>query len=257
MLGTEPCCSRPPAIPLCRPGPYASGGGRLLRRRSDGPAGRRSCRSRRSSSRGARTPGPHLTRQCVSGDDGGVAPWCRAKSVRFSAASWANLGAFWAMALVIGEDCCAGGSNARSWSPLTRKAGKSRLKRAVDWRGRSMNDRGIGASVRRKEDFRFLTGAGNYTGDINYRDQLTGGTRRTHRDGRRRKWRDGQDTVWHGHLRIALARIRRLGSGHGDRQVSKGKKIAARARCPRKPLPPQCRRSSPASIRGSRDWRSP
>src|SRR5262245_64833829 len=33
--------------------------------------------------------------------------------------------------------------------------------------GRSMNDQGIGASVRRKEDFRFLTGAGNYTDDIN------------------------------------------------------------------------------------------
>jgi carbon-monoxide dehydrogenase large subunit len=30
-----------------------------------------------------------------------------------------------------------------------------------------MNDQGIGASVRRKEDFRFLIGAGNYTDDIN------------------------------------------------------------------------------------------
>ena len=30
-----------------------------------------------------------------------------------------------------------------------------------------MKDQVIGASVRRKEDFRFLTGAGNYTDDIN------------------------------------------------------------------------------------------
>src|ERR1700757_2332368 len=35
-----------------------------------------------------------------------------------------------------------------------------------------MIDQGIGASVRRKEDFRFLTGAGNYTDDINRRGQL-------------------------------------------------------------------------------------
>jgi len=35
-----------------------------------------------------------------------------------------------------------------------------------------MNDQGIGASVRRKEDFRFLTGAGNYTDDINRPGQL-------------------------------------------------------------------------------------
>jgi aerobic carbon-monoxide dehydrogenase large subunit len=35
-----------------------------------------------------------------------------------------------------------------------------------------MNDQGIGASVRRKEDFRFLTGAGNYTDDISRPGQL-------------------------------------------------------------------------------------
>ena len=35
-----------------------------------------------------------------------------------------------------------------------------------------MRDQGIGASVRRKEDFRFLTGAGNYTDDINRPGQL-------------------------------------------------------------------------------------
>src|ERR1700741_5025567 len=35
-----------------------------------------------------------------------------------------------------------------------------------------MIDQGIGASVRRKEDFRFLTGAGNYTDDINRSGQL-------------------------------------------------------------------------------------
>ena len=35
-----------------------------------------------------------------------------------------------------------------------------------------MSDQGIGASVRRKEDFRFLTGAGNYTDDINRTGQL-------------------------------------------------------------------------------------
>jgi carbon-monoxide dehydrogenase large subunit len=35
-----------------------------------------------------------------------------------------------------------------------------------------MNNQGIGASVRRKEDFRFLTGAGNYTDDINRPGQL-------------------------------------------------------------------------------------
>jgi aerobic carbon-monoxide dehydrogenase large subunit len=35
-----------------------------------------------------------------------------------------------------------------------------------------MNDQGIGVSVRRKEDFRFLTGAGNYTDDINRPGQL-------------------------------------------------------------------------------------
>ena len=35
-----------------------------------------------------------------------------------------------------------------------------------------MNGQVIGASVRRKEDFRFLTGAGNYTDDINRPGQL-------------------------------------------------------------------------------------
>jgi len=35
-----------------------------------------------------------------------------------------------------------------------------------------LNDQGIGASVRRKEDFRFLSGAGNYTDDINRPGQL-------------------------------------------------------------------------------------
>src|SRR5271169_86628 len=35
-----------------------------------------------------------------------------------------------------------------------------------------MNEQVIGASVRRKEDFRFLTGAGNYTDDINRPGQL-------------------------------------------------------------------------------------
>ena len=35
-----------------------------------------------------------------------------------------------------------------------------------------MSNQGIGASVRRKEDFRFLTGAGNYTDDINRPGQL-------------------------------------------------------------------------------------
>ena len=35
-----------------------------------------------------------------------------------------------------------------------------------------MNGELIGASVRRKEDFRFLTGAGNYTDDINRPSQL-------------------------------------------------------------------------------------
>ena len=34
-----------------------------------------------------------------------------------------------------------------------------------------MADTGIGASVRRKEDFRFLTGRGNYTDDINRHGQ--------------------------------------------------------------------------------------
>jgi hypothetical protein len=36
-----------------------------------------------------------------------------------------------------------------------------------------MNDQGIGAPVRRKEYFRFLTRAGNDTDDINRRGQLT------------------------------------------------------------------------------------
>jgi CO/xanthine dehydrogenase Mo-binding subunit len=35
-----------------------------------------------------------------------------------------------------------------------------------------MNAQIIGASARRKEDFRFLTGAGNYTDEINRPDQL-------------------------------------------------------------------------------------
>ena len=35
-----------------------------------------------------------------------------------------------------------------------------------------MGDFGIGASVRRKEDFRFLTGRGTYTDDINRPGQL-------------------------------------------------------------------------------------
>jgi carbon-monoxide dehydrogenase large subunit len=35
-----------------------------------------------------------------------------------------------------------------------------------------MNEQVVGASVRRKEDFRFLTGAGNYTDDIHRPGQL-------------------------------------------------------------------------------------
>jgi carbon-monoxide dehydrogenase large subunit len=35
-----------------------------------------------------------------------------------------------------------------------------------------MGDFGIGAAVRRKEDFRFLTGQGTYTDDINRAGQL-------------------------------------------------------------------------------------
>ena len=35
-----------------------------------------------------------------------------------------------------------------------------------------MKDQGIGAAVRRKEDFRFLTGVGNYTDDIDRPTQL-------------------------------------------------------------------------------------
>src|SRR5438132_12078746 len=35
-----------------------------------------------------------------------------------------------------------------------------------------MSDTGIGASVRRKEDFRFITGQGTYTDDINRPGQL-------------------------------------------------------------------------------------
>jgi hypothetical protein len=35
-----------------------------------------------------------------------------------------------------------------------------------------MSDFGIGAAVRRKEDFRFLTGQGTYTDDINRPGQL-------------------------------------------------------------------------------------
>ena len=35
-----------------------------------------------------------------------------------------------------------------------------------------MGFEGIGASVRRKEDFRFLSGRGNYTDDINRPGQL-------------------------------------------------------------------------------------
>lgn len=38
---------------------------------------------------------------------------------------------------------------------------------AINGRERTMNAQGIGASVRHKEDYRFLTGAGNYTDDIN------------------------------------------------------------------------------------------
>ena len=30
-----------------------------------------------------------------------------------------------------------------------------------------MNETGVGQSVRRREDFRFITGAGQYTDDIN------------------------------------------------------------------------------------------
>src|SRR5262245_47867636 len=46
-------------------------------------------------------------------------------------------------------------------------ASSSDAQTAIDWRERPMSDQGIGASVRRKEDFRFLTGTGNYTDDIN------------------------------------------------------------------------------------------
>jgi hypothetical protein len=116
---------------------------------------------------------------------------------------------------------------------------------------------GIGASVRRDEDSRFRSGAGNYTGDTNRRGQHTEALGVPMGDGRRRTWHDGQDAVWHRRLHIALARGRHLGSRQGDRQaVSKGKNIAARAGCQQKPLPPRCRQSCPASIRDCRDWGS-
>src|SRR5215472_8390267 len=57
--------------------------------------------------------------------------------------------------------CCCGYSHVVTIRPQT----------AIDRRS-CMNDQGIGASVRRKEDFRFLTGAGNYTDDINRLGQL-------------------------------------------------------------------------------------
>src|SRR5215813_11790094 len=57
--------------------------------------------------------------------------------------------------------CCCGYSHVVTIRPQT----------AIDRRS-TMSDQGIGASVRRKEDFRFLTGAGNYTDDINRPGQL-------------------------------------------------------------------------------------
>src|SRR5471030_798094 len=51
-----------------------------------------------------------------------------------------------------------------------RQVDQSRRRRHAG--GRDMSDTGIGAPVRRKEDFRFLTGQGTYTDDINRPGQL-------------------------------------------------------------------------------------
>src|SRR6266478_5804896 len=54
--------------------------------------------------------------------------------------------------------------------PQHRQIDQSRRRRHAG--GVKMSDTGIGASVRRKEDFRFLTGQGTYTDDINRPGQL-------------------------------------------------------------------------------------
>src|SRR6476661_7948907 len=56
-------------------------------------------------------------------------------------------------------------------STSSSTAGRARQTR-YGWRVGLMGDFGIGASVRRKEDFRFLTGQGTYTDDINRPGQL-------------------------------------------------------------------------------------
>jgi CO/xanthine dehydrogenase Mo-binding subunit len=121
-----------------------------------------------------------------------------------------------------------------------------------------MNDQGVGASVRRKEDFRFLTGAGDYTDEINRRGQLTEalGVPIEMVDvvhGVTGKMPFGMGTSASRSLTVGgSALVKAVGQ-----VVNKGKKIAARAGCPRKPLPPRRRRNPPASIRGSRDCDSP
>jgi len=57
-------------------------------------------------------------------------------------------------------------------SHLGSRPGGAILVAWMEGRERSMDGEIIGASVRRKEDFRFLTGAGNYTDDINRPGQL-------------------------------------------------------------------------------------
>src|SRR5208282_3507920 len=57
-------------------------------------------------------------------------------------------------------------------SRLGSRPGEAILVAWMEARERSMNGEVIGTSVRRKEDFRFLTGAGNYTDDINRPGQL-------------------------------------------------------------------------------------
>ncbi|HKM68594.1 MAG TPA: hypothetical protein VJX94_00670 [Stellaceae bacterium] len=79
-----------------------------------------------------------------------------------------------------------------------------------------MNGEVIGASVRRKEDFRFLTGAGNYTDDINRPGQLYAYIRRS----------------LHAHAEIAGIDTGKAGAAPGVNAVFTGAEVLAESATP-------------------------
>ena len=82
-----------------------------------------------------------------------------------------------------------------------------------------MTDTGIGASVKRKEDFRFLTGEGRYTDDINRPGQLHAVLRALARGARQGQSRPSTGRSRQAGRRGRGRRLRRRGHGGGQRRL--------------------------------------